>query len=66
MFSISRASRAYARSISGSRPKLKDLKPFIGDSIKEVYEFIRYLKIIFVNSTIDYRSDRKKVLYSVM
>lgn len=64
--SASMLSAGAPHSQRGSRPKMKDPKPFTGDSIKEAREFLRALKIIFANSGPEYSDDRSKVLYGVM
>lgn len=63
--SLGGSSVAQARSGHPGRPKVKDPKPFRGESIKEAREFIRHLKMVFVNSNMEH-DDRKKVLYSAM
>jgi hypothetical protein len=53
------------RSIA-SRLRLKEPELFKGKTLKEAREFIRTLELIFALSIDVYRSDHKKVLYSVI
>lgn len=52
--------------VLASRPRLKEPKPFKGDTIKEARNFIRDLEVIFALTGSTYPTDREKVLYGVM